>query len=202
VGATAITPGTCQPGKKVGEPCRPEPQSEPGSGRGLSDCGYLLRCLDVDGSGPRCHAGNRLGQRCGHAPDLGKDIYLECVEGYCERPGFAQVGTCKAAQSSGPCWGSGGFIPPTECRAWNGNQLSCGTSPPLKEPGAACSTGNDRECGVLDYCRPTSRPPADVAGPFPGQCAHKKKFDEACVEGWDKCEPSHRCEFGVCVKCG
>jgi hypothetical protein len=189
--------GTCQPGKRIGEPCRPEGVEDPGSGRpALSDCGYLLQCLNIGGAGFRCHAGNRLGERCGRLPEL--NTYVECVEGYCDLPQFVDIGVCRPRQSSGPCSRSDACIPPTECREWDPGQLSCRAAPPPKALGAACTTATD--CGLINYGRPKVAP-ADPAATSDGLCARRKKLGEPCVAGWDKCELATQCTNGVCTKC-
>jgi hypothetical protein len=183
------------PGKRSGEPCVQMGDGR-AAGRELSDCGYLLQCLDLDGRGRRCHAGSRLGERCGLLKDLPGMPSLECIEGFCDIPRFGESGVCNSPKSSGPCSRDDACIPPSLCGEWIPNQPSfCQVPLWPRTLGAACMTnGNAQDCGWLGYRRANARP-KDPSVPVPGTCQELKKMGQPCVTDWDRCD-----RFATCTK--
>jgi len=182
-GATA---GTCQPGRKKGEPCAL--QGKELLGGPVSDCAKGLFCYPGAGDQLRCGAGYELGEACPEL-DVGamNPLSIPCRVGAC-RPDATGKRLCQPDQKAGdPC----------------GNDRACGA-------GLACSGGKcvDMVVAVGQRCTgdgtftcgPGARCAISPMSPSEGTCVPFKKVGETCTDSVE-CEGRVACVGGICVRC-
>jgi hypothetical protein len=201
-GAGPGKPGSCQLGKRVGQPCTVYLQGV--NEIDYSDCAPALECLDLDGAGPRCVGGAALGQSCGEMRRGKKEFWLQCDEGFCDTAnGPSQPGVCRPLrQAGGPCAHDGQCADPNYCQG-QGTSMVCGPEPAPPPSGTPCRPFFDEgSCGQGAYCAPPPDwDPQSPSIPQKGVCAPVKRIGEACNPSFEPCEPLAECVGGVCIKC-
>lgn len=199
IGAAPGKAGTCQIGKGVGEPCSIH-------GRGVndiaySDCGDLLDCLDLDGKGPRCVAGAKIGAACGPVGPSPKDGWVVCIEGHCTATSTSP-GSCERHRILGePCEDETNCDSGLACPAAGPGAKTC-TPPRHLATGEKCSFGGAPYCAKDLYCAfPPDFDELNPNVPPDGTCAPQRKIGETCRASIDLCEPLAKCIVGICKPC-
>lgn len=192
VGATMDADGTCQAGKRTGEPC--VVQGGSAYTYAYSDCADGDVCVDLDGSGRRCRAGAPLGGRCGNFPQpFQSSNYLPCFEGYCERS-TAQEQFCRPRKAAGAPCGTSDECDAGRCVVGPDGNATCKALSAFGVGDACTGRDGDLACPAGTACRPDHNYSYNLT------CQPIKKAGDPC-EPLDHCEPLSACKDGVCTPC-
>jgi hypothetical protein len=195
VGANAGTPGSCVAGSGMYAPCQVQATIDPYI---FTDCARFVQCIDSDGLGPRCFAGNFISQRCGaFQTDAGTDLSLGCIDGWCD----IQVGAIGLCAQQRPAWATCATdetcAPPNQCLFYRQEMLLCVPPPVEHAVGELChGPYEEQECVGGAYCRPAPTPSDQLAG----ICQAYRRDGEPCSET-NRCDRLTVCVLGVCTKC-
>ena len=166
-----------------------------------SDCAPSTSCLDLDGNGPRCLDGARLGARCGSESGAYPG-WIFCIEGYCASdPGTSPaVSTCQPLKPAGSaCRSDAECGRPNRCVTAAGGSVCAvpNTPAPL---GSRCTIGDS--CGAGEYCAlPAIDDPLAIVSASEGTCALPIPAGQPCRANYDLCEGLAECVQGVCTPC-